>query len=164
MLHVLPAEVTLIVLSRLPIPSLSSLAVLSCQWFHFLATHQSQIFHCSALYHEYIPPGMLFLEDALSMSTGKPWAGSTSWKDFCKSLPCHSSVYISTHCLPPTNGTPAVTRIVKATGHFNFAKAGREKGMLLRARYHPHVPTSTTSRSTKRQGYASRPTFAAASP
>ncbi|KAI9444182.1 hypothetical protein H4582DRAFT_1069114 [Lactarius indigo] len=25
----------------------------------------------------------MFLEDALSVNTGKPWAGSTSWKDFC---------------------------------------------------------------------------------
>ncbi|KAF8257828.1 hypothetical protein EI94DRAFT_1225204 [Lactarius quietus] len=87
MLNVLPTEVTLIVLSHLPIPSLLSLAILSRQWLHFFATHQSEIFHRAALYHEYIPPGTLLLEDALSMNTGKPWAGSTSWKDFCKWVP-----------------------------------------------------------------------------
>ncbi|KAN0131825.1 hypothetical protein V8E53_010353 [Lactarius tabidus] len=83
MLHVLPAEVTLIVLSYLPIPSLLSLAVLSRQWVHFFATQQSEIFRRAAIYHEYIPPGTMSLEGALSMKTGKPWAGSASWKDFC---------------------------------------------------------------------------------
>ena len=89
MLHVLPVEVTLIVLSHLPISSLLSVAVLSRPWSHFFAAHQSRIFHRAALYHEYISPGVLSLEDALSTNTGKPWAGSTSWKDFCKSLPRH---------------------------------------------------------------------------
>ncbi|KAH9026258.1 hypothetical protein EDB83DRAFT_1927674 [Lactarius deliciosus] len=83
MLHVLPAEVTLSVLSHLPIPSLLSLLVLSRQWLHFFTTNQSAIFRSAALLHEYIQPETLSLEDALSMNTGRPWAGSTSWKDFC---------------------------------------------------------------------------------
>ncbi|KAH9032737.1 hypothetical protein EDB84DRAFT_130016 [Lactarius hengduanensis] len=83
MLHVLPTEVTLDVLSHLPIPSLLSLPVLSHQWLDFLTTNQSKIFHSAALYHEYIHPETLLLEDALSANTGRPWAGSTSWMDFC---------------------------------------------------------------------------------
>ncbi|KAH9000896.1 hypothetical protein EDB86DRAFT_2777726, partial [Lactarius hatsudake] len=85
MLHVLPTEVTLDVLSHLPIPSLLSLPVLSHQWLDFFTTNQSKIFHSAALYHEYINPETLLLEDALSVNTGRPWAGSTSWMDFCKS-------------------------------------------------------------------------------
>jgi len=87
MLHVLPAEVTLGVLSYLPIPSLLSLRLLSRQWLGFFASNQSAIFRGAALLHEYIQPGTLSLEDALSVNTGRPWAGSTSWKDFCKSHP-----------------------------------------------------------------------------
>ena len=85
MLRVLPTEVTLGVLSHLPIPSLLSLPGLSRQWFDFFTTNQSAIFHSAALLHDYIQPGTLLLEDALSVNTGRPWVGSTSWKDFCKS-------------------------------------------------------------------------------
>ena len=56
----------------------------------------------------------------MSMSAGKPWAVSTSWKDFCTSLQCHSSFYIYTHCPQPTNGTPLVTRVVNAAGRSNL--------------------------------------------
>jgi len=84
MLPVLPPEVTLSVLSYLPIPTLFSLPVLSHQWFDFFTTHESEIFHRAAILHEYIKPEILLLEDALSVNTGRPWAGSTSWKDFCK--------------------------------------------------------------------------------
>ncbi|KAI9444181.1 hypothetical protein H4582DRAFT_2071752 [Lactarius indigo] len=83
MLHILPTEVTLDVLSHLPIPSLLSLLVLSHQWLDFFTTNQSTIFHSAALLHEYIQPETLSLEDALSVNMGRPWAGSTSWKDFC---------------------------------------------------------------------------------
>ncbi|KAH9174792.1 hypothetical protein EDB89DRAFT_472183 [Lactarius sanguifluus] len=83
MLHVLPTEVTLSVLSHLPIPSLLSLPVLSRQWLDFFTTNQSAIFRSAAALHEYIQSETLSLEDALSVNTGRPWAGSTSWKDFC---------------------------------------------------------------------------------
>ncbi|KAH8984934.1 hypothetical protein EDB92DRAFT_1456535 [Lactarius akahatsu] len=83
MLHVLPTEVMLDVLSHLPIPSLLSLPVLSHQWLDFFTTNQSKIFRNAALYHEYIHPETLLLEDALSVNTGRPWAESTSWMDFC---------------------------------------------------------------------------------
>ncbi|KAH9026256.1 hypothetical protein EDB83DRAFT_1927333 [Lactarius deliciosus] len=83
MLHVLPTEMTLNVLSHLPIPSLLSLSVLSRQWLDFFTTNQSEIFHSAALLHEYIQPEILSLDDALSVNTSRPWAGSTSWKDFC---------------------------------------------------------------------------------
>ncbi|KAF8271010.1 hypothetical protein EI94DRAFT_653470 [Lactarius quietus] len=80
MLHALPAEVTLNVLSHLPILSLLSLRLLSRQWSNFFTAHKSVIFHGAALYHGYIPPGTLFpdLEDVLSVNTGRPLAGSTS--------------------------------------------------------------------------------------
>jgi hypothetical protein len=101
MLHILPAEVTLNVLSHLPITSLLSLLVLSRQWSHFFATHQSAIFYSAAIHHEYIQPGTS-LEDALSVNTGRPWAGSKSWKDFCKSYLCHFHLYLFTRCPPLT--------------------------------------------------------------
>ncbi|KAI9440373.1 hypothetical protein H4582DRAFT_2074172 [Lactarius indigo] len=83
MLHALPPEVTLNVFSYLPISSLLSLRVLSHQWLNFFTANQSTIFHDVAFLHEYIQLGTMFLEDALSVNTGRPWTGSTSWKDFC---------------------------------------------------------------------------------
>ena len=124
MLHVLPVEVTLSVLSHLPIPWLLSLPVLSRQWSDFFFTNESEIFHSAAIFHEYIKPEIRFLEDALSVNTGRPWAGSTSWKDFCKSLPCHCPLFI--------NGTFLITCIAKAADLFNFTKTGKEKGVLSR--------------------------------
>jgi len=79
MLHVLPTELTLSVLSQLPIPSLLSLQFLSRQWRYFFATHQSAIFFGAALYNGYIQPGTSFLEGAPLVKTSEPW----SWKDFC---------------------------------------------------------------------------------
>ena len=68
----------------LPIPSLLSLLFLSRQLLGLFPAHQSAIFYGAAVHHEYTQPGTS-LNDALSMNTGRPWAGSTHWKDFCKS-------------------------------------------------------------------------------
>lgn len=68
MLYGLPPEVTLNVLSHLPVPSLLSLRLLSRQWSDFVTTHQSVIFHGAALYHGYIPP-RTGLEDLLWVNT-----------------------------------------------------------------------------------------------
>jgi hypothetical protein len=97
MLDILPTEVTLSVLSHLPILSLLSLTVLSRRWFDLFTRNQSVIFRSAALFHEYIQPGIIFLEDALSK--GRPWAGSTSWKDFCELHQGRavSNVYLAIH-------------------------------------------------------------------
>ena len=128
MLHVLPAEVTLIVLSHLPISSLLPLAVLSHQWVHFFATHQSTIFHHAALYHEYISPGTSSLEEELSRNTGKPWAGSTSWKDFCKLLSrsFHRTIFSRIH-----NRRFTVYSACKGYRSFQFRKNWEGKGRVV---------------------------------
>lgn len=154
MLSVLPAEVTLSVLTHLPIPSLLSLPALSHQWLDFFTIHESEIFHHAAIFHEYIKPEILLLEDALSSNEGKPWTGATTWKDFCKlHMPHtgHLTVLLIIH-------------IVKATGRFNFAKIGRERGTQLPVCCHPRATWSIALRLTKRPGYASRPTYSADSP
>ncbi|KAH9026255.1 hypothetical protein EDB83DRAFT_2678809 [Lactarius deliciosus] len=106
MLYILPTEVTLNVLSHLPIPSLLSLPVLSRQWLDFFTKNQSTIFRSAALLHEYIQPETLSLEDALSVNTGRPWAGSMSWKDFChRSFQLHKNWegkgYVVARVVPP---------------------------------------------------------------
>ncbi|KAH9974812.1 hypothetical protein BGW80DRAFT_158313 [Lactifluus volemus] len=83
MLGVLPSELSLNILSYLPIPSLCSLFTLSRQWHHFLIANQWSIFHHAAILHGYVQPG-LQLEDALARYTGSPWEGSIDWKDFCR--------------------------------------------------------------------------------
>src|SRR6266702_3538225 len=103
-----PTEVTLNVLSHLPISSLLSLPLLSRQWFDFFTTNQSEIFRRAALLHEYIQPGTLFLEDALSVNKGRPWAGSTSWKDFCTSHDTARAVPFLASTLPLINGASLI--------------------------------------------------------
>jgi F-box-like len=85
MLDILPVELSLSVLSYLPLQTLSSLPALSRQWFDFISANQSTIFRNAAILHGYAHPGTLLLEDALSAHKGSPWDGTTDWKDFCKS-------------------------------------------------------------------------------
>src|SRR6266404_4812320 len=105
MLYVLPPETLLRVLSYLPIPSLLLLPVLSRQWSHFFTINQSDIFHHAALLHGHIQPHTLSLEDALSVNTGRPWAGSKTWKDFCKS---HLHRYVEIRIVSSVNLTTSL--------------------------------------------------------
>jgi hypothetical protein len=85
MLHLLPIELSLSVLSYLPLPTLCSLLTLSHQWFDLFSTHQPTIFRNAAIFHGYIQPGTMLLDDALTVYEGSPWEGATNWKDFCES-------------------------------------------------------------------------------
>jgi len=85
MLLILPTELSLSVLSYLPLQTLCSLPTLSRQWLDFCSENQLTIFHNAAILHGYIQPKTLQLEDALSAYEGTPWDGATDWKDFCKS-------------------------------------------------------------------------------
>jgi len=84
LLHVLPIELSLSVLSYLPLPTLCSLPALSRQWFNLFSANQSTIFHNAAVLHGYVQPETILLDDALSLYKGSPWDGATDWKDFCK--------------------------------------------------------------------------------
>jgi hypothetical protein len=87
MLYVLPVEISLAVLSYLPLSALCPLYSLSRKWLNFFSDNESTIFHNAAIFHGYVPPGTLLLGDALSMHKGSPWEGATDWKDFCKLAP-----------------------------------------------------------------------------
>ncbi|KAF8268332.1 hypothetical protein EI94DRAFT_1700314 [Lactarius quietus] len=89
----------------------------SIEWHDFFTTDQSEFFHRAAILHEYIKPETLLLEDALSVNTGRPRAGSTSCKDFSSILPL--TVHHQRHF--------PVTRNVKATGPYNYAKIGGQR-------------------------------------
>ena len=84
MLHVLPVELSLAVLSYLPLQTLCPLLSLSRKWFDFCSQNQSTIFRNAATLHGYTDSGTHLLEDALSEHKGSPWEGATDWKDFCK--------------------------------------------------------------------------------
>ena len=86
MLHRLPVEISLAVLSYLPLSTLGPLSSLSRKWRDFISANKSTIFRNAAILHEYIHPETLLLEDALSMHEGSPWRGATDWKDFCELL------------------------------------------------------------------------------
>jgi hypothetical protein len=84
MLHVLPVELSLAILSYLPIQTLCPLPSLSHKWFDFFSQNQSTIFRNAAVLHGYTHPETYLLEDALSDHKGSPWEGTTDWKDFCR--------------------------------------------------------------------------------
>ena len=72
MLHILPTELSLLVLSYLPLRCLCALPTLSRQWLNFFSENQTTIFHNAAFHHQYVQPG--------DSPTG-------DWKDFCKFTP-----------------------------------------------------------------------------
>ena len=41
--------------------------------------------HKAAIFHGYIQPDIILLDDALTVYKGSPWGGATDWKDFCES-------------------------------------------------------------------------------
>ena len=84
MLHRLPVEISLAVLSYLPLSTLGPLSSLSRKWRDFISANKSTIFHNAAILHGYIHPETLLLEDALTMREGSPWRGVTDWKEFCE--------------------------------------------------------------------------------
>jgi F-box associated protein len=84
MLHALPVELSLAVLSYLPLSILCSLHTVSRKWLNFFFQNQSTIFRNAAILHGYTHSTNLVLEDALSTHKGDPWEGATDWKDFCK--------------------------------------------------------------------------------
>ena len=89
MLHTLPVELSLAVLSYLPLQTLCALPSLSRKWSDFFSQNQSTIFRNAAVLHGYTHPETYLLEDALSRHKGSPWEGATDWKDFCR--PCFPS-------------------------------------------------------------------------
>jgi len=101
MLRILPTEISLSVLSYLPLPTLCSLLTLSRQWLNFCSENQSAIFHNAAILHGYIQPKTTQLGDALSAHEGSPWNGVTDWKDFCKSTPGNALTALFHETIPP---------------------------------------------------------------
>ena len=84
MLHILPVELSLAVLSHLHLQTLCPLPSLSSEWYNFFSQNQSTIFRNAAILHGYTHPETYLLEDVLSEHKGSPWEGATDWKDYCK--------------------------------------------------------------------------------
>lgn len=87
MLDVLPPDIVLIILSYLPIRQLQYLTQLSTDWKQFIETHESNVYHATAILHGFVPPNTV-LEEA---ANGQTWLieccpGIYSWKDLCRLL------------------------------------------------------------------------------
>ena len=133
MLHVLPVELSLVVLSYLPLSTLCPLHTVSRKWFNFFSQNQSTIFHNAAILHGYTHPATLLLEDALSTHQGDPWEGATDWKDFYKLY-----VAMPFPCTGVTDSESLVLVLVLILGrrclqlHMNWEGNGRVVARLLR--------------------------------
>ena len=133
MLHVLPVELSLVVLSYLPLSTLCPLHSVSRKWFNFFSQNQSTIFRNAAILHGYTHPATLVLEDALSTHQGDPWEGATNWKDFCKFC-----VAMPFPCTGVTDSESPVIVLVLVLGrrshqlHMNWEGNGRIVARLLR--------------------------------
>jgi F-box associated protein len=133
MLHILPVELSLAVLSYLPLSTLCPSHSVSRKWLNFFSQNQSTIFHNAAILHGYTHHATLLLEDALSTHQGDPWEGATDWKDFCK-------LYITMPlpCTGVADSESPVLVLVLVLGrrshqlHMNWEGNGRVVARLLR--------------------------------
>ncbi|KAF4623168.1 hypothetical protein D9613_001312 [Agrocybe pediades] len=89
----LPAEIVILILSYLPIPSISSLRILSKEWLYFIdgnAQNRNTIYRNAAWIEGYIPDRTSMLdeigpkEDGTGLFSERTMHGVEDWKDFCK--------------------------------------------------------------------------------
>ncbi|KAJ7064637.1 hypothetical protein C8F01DRAFT_1366925 [Mycena amicta] len=79
----LPPELTISVLSHLPISSFATLCKTSRAWNAFIQTNQSTIYQNAAIRHFSIPPSTTF-DDSKGALSRRAVAGAYDWKSFCR--------------------------------------------------------------------------------
>ncbi|KAF7316561.1 F-box domain-containing protein [Mycena indigotica] len=79
----LSPEVTLLILSHLPFPSLSALARTSRLWHAFIETNELEVYRNAAIRHFAVPSSTPF-DNVKTTFSQRALAGSTDWKSFCK--------------------------------------------------------------------------------
>ncbi|KAK7030833.1 hypothetical protein VNI00_013941 [Paramarasmius palmivorus] len=85
MLDRLPAEVTLLVLSTLPIPCIHSLRLVSQAWNEFILTNEAAIYHSAAVVHGYISSTSEGIDTLPQKYSPKVLSEmGENWKTFCQ--------------------------------------------------------------------------------
>uniref|UniRef100_A0A0W0FHV0 F-box domain-containing protein n=1 Tax=Moniliophthora roreri TaxID=221103 RepID=A0A0W0FHV0_MONRR len=83
MLEKLPAEVILLILSTLSIPSLHSLKLTSKAWNDFLQTNEGTVYHAAAVVHGYIDSTSEAFDRLPCFYSSRVLAGmGENWKTF----------------------------------------------------------------------------------
>ncbi|KDQ52879.1 hypothetical protein JAAARDRAFT_61656 [Jaapia argillacea MUCL 33604] len=84
MLKSLPAELTLHLLSYLPLGDISTITLLSRAWLAFLNANQDTVYRQAAIYHRFVSPDVVSLETVRDSENGSWMDGLNSWKDLCR--------------------------------------------------------------------------------
>ncbi|KAJ7064614.1 hypothetical protein C8F01DRAFT_1127462 [Mycena amicta] len=79
----LPPELTISILSHLPISSLATLCKTSRAWNALIQTNESTIYQNAAIRHFSVPPSTTF-DDLESVLSRPAVAGTHDWKSFCQ--------------------------------------------------------------------------------
>ena len=82
----LPTELTLNILSYLPLDSLGRLNSVCKSWSGFCAQHENTIYRNAACLHTYIPRPMTMLDNLTSMYSQRALEDVETWKDLCMCL------------------------------------------------------------------------------
>ncbi|KAF8956222.1 hypothetical protein BDZ97DRAFT_1852767 [Flammula alnicola] len=89
----LPAEITILILSYLPLPTLSVLLRLNAEWFDFIGQNGNTIYHNAAFLQGYIPSHKTLIEELRPTEAGterqalysrRATEGIHGWKDMCR--------------------------------------------------------------------------------
>lgn len=87
MLHGLPPELVIHILSFLPFQSLGALQQVSRPWNDFVLANQTLVYYNAAVVHNFIDSpaeSLTSLNEVVGRLEGRLWRGVKSWKDFCE--------------------------------------------------------------------------------
>ncbi|KAJ7064639.1 hypothetical protein C8F01DRAFT_1127552 [Mycena amicta] len=119
----LPPELTISILSHLPISSFATLCKTSRAWNAFIQTNQSTIYQNAAIRHFSVPPSTTF-DDLESVLSRRTVAGAHDWKSFCKTQLCIEQSWLG-------KGPSSVT-FHATTGHnVHRIKVDERRGFII---------------------------------
>ncbi|KAI0924085.1 hypothetical protein AcW1_006847 [Taiwanofungus camphoratus] len=87
MLLLFPTDITLCILSFLPLHDLSSLHLLSSQVHHLINDNEATVYHQAAVFHKFVSPRLSLKAAKLSESHRGGWLDDIwTWKELCRRL------------------------------------------------------------------------------
>ncbi|KAG6852750.1 hypothetical protein C0991_009370 [Blastosporella zonata] len=120
----LPPELTLAILSYLPLSSLSDALLVCRRWEEFLKLHENPIYHRAALLHGYISSGGTSIENAGKQYSQRSVGSVTNWKDLCRKRRWIERNWSGT-------GPSKVTAHMGAGKHVHRIKVDEKAGYIL---------------------------------
>ncbi|KAG6917274.1 hypothetical protein DXG01_003222 [Tephrocybe rancida] len=120
----LPPELTLAILSYLPLNSLGDVSLVCHSWKKFIKIHENPIYHHAALLHGYVRFTGTSIENAGNEYSRRSVGRVINWKDLCRKRRCIERNWAGT-------GPSQVTAHLGAGKHVHRIKVDEKAGYIL---------------------------------